>query len=160
MRPNAVAVLGTLNLVFGTLGILGTMFLGGILDAVMTMTLHPSQFQVYARIDRIAGFFAAFVLILAGVGLLKMRPWGRYLSIVYAGFAILSVIANTIALFMFVPLPLLDNASLSIIGAVVLSGAAIGLLYPLLLIVLLQRRSVVEAFASSRAPPTHQLDRR
>ena len=48
---------------------------------------------------------------LAGVGLLMLKPWGRYLSIGYSLYAIVAGIVGVVANYYFLVTPLLDNAS-------------------------------------------------
>jgi hypothetical protein len=114
-RPPAVLVMGILNLVFGGLGLLNSCCGGVSILAMLFWPLPepvpgaPPQTQglaifkpirdglleiPYFKVFSIGGqFFAlltATMLVIAGIGLLRMRKWGRTLSLVYA-FAVIAI---------------------------------------------------------------------
>lgn len=108
-RPTAVSVIGILNLIFGGLKLLGQGCVGiiGLIGILVIMNApQPAAGQpdpvgdvkgLVKAIDQampavkfimgfelILGTILAVVLIFGGIGLLRMRRWGRTLSFVYA----------------------------------------------------------------------------
>jgi len=105
-RPTAVTVLGILNIVFGSLGLAGNLccgvgllvFAGAINQAAAQ---NPQQFQPFKDmidgITRAAPWLLAYfvamlivgtvlgvMLLIGGIGLLKLKNWARILSILVA----------------------------------------------------------------------------
>jgi hypothetical protein len=110
-------------------------------------------------------FLFGIVLVVAGIGLLSMQPWARLLSIIYAIFSILNHIFSLVyALAVVVPgtqavlektfasdpnlkaaLPGMGGmmSGLMVFGVVV---GALFIVYPITVLIVLTRRSVVAAF--------------
>ena len=66
--------------------------------------------RVYSVISLLLGLAAAGVLIAAGVGLLKLRPWGRTLSIGYVVFSFASFFVNTVVTYVVLIRPMMESA--------------------------------------------------
>jgi hypothetical protein len=115
-RPTAVLVIAILHFVFGGLGLLGG--LGGCasilcMGAIFGAMPQPKQgvnpmTEITRLYDSIPGFYPVMigqsvvgailgtVLIAAGIGLLKLRPWARTASIGYAIAEIVVTLAATV----------------------------------------------------------------
>lgn len=172
VRPTSITVFGILNLVFAVMGFFGTcigmvpMFLLPKLSTSMELPPNP-VFDVmqesrayfgFMVVSMCLGMIAAIVLGVAGMGLLKMRSWGRKLSIGYGVYAIFAVIAGTIANFVWLVEPLMEQAGRpgagpeaagaigGMIGGTV--GSCFGLIYPVCLLIFLFRPNVVQALRS------------
>jgi hypothetical protein len=163
-RPTSVTVFGILNLIFGGLGMCGLVFLAILMfvpiegfdpnSGMGPLEEHP-VFQAYQQISVGLGFVSSIVLIAAGIGLLRLRPWGRTLSIVYAGYAIVSTILGTIINFA-VMMPIMMQQAEAAEGparAAAMGGAiggsvggCVGLIYPVLLLYFMLRPHVRAAF--------------
>ena len=96
-----VRILAVLNIVLGGLGILAGIFvmllMGGI-GAVAGMAGHSSDSFIALPILGGIGLFVFCLIaamsipgVIAGVGLLKFRPWARVLTIVLSAFHLLNV---------------------------------------------------------------------
>ena len=105
-RPGAVRTFGTLNLVFAGLGVLGLvmmymMYFGGLELGDRNPTIeaaHQSpQYMSFMRASLVVDIAGVIVLALAGIGLLRMKMWGRKLSIAYAFYAIVRAVAGFVA---------------------------------------------------------------
>lgn len=166
-RPASVTVFGILNLVFAGLGLCGSCF---FVFSFWGMKAIPNQqpnpvfelmrenqaYYMFTMVSMALGFVATIVLGLAGIGLLKMRPWGRQLSIIYAVYAIISSIVGTIANWVWVFGPLMEQADgagagpeqMGALGGAIIGtvGGCIGLIYPILLLIFMMRSNVVQAF--------------
>ena len=161
--PASITVFGVLNLVFGALGVCGLVFavLGLILQN-MDIAQQPqndaadvlNQSPIYGPFQRVSvgiNFVLTFVLLLAGIGLLKKRSFGRTLSNAYGVFAILSVLINIFLLVVFVrgelfALPAENGVPIGMIifwGAV--GGGLVGMIYPVLLLIFMNRPRVKAA---------------
>jgi hypothetical protein len=170
-RPQAVTALGILDIAFGAIGVLGILL---TLVRAKELSANPAVAAMYAamysspeyltwtRIHMpIAGVLSALVLV-AGIGLLRLRPWARTASIAYG---VVMVVMACVSTFMFtkfaLPTMLERAAGLSGSEAMVLKVAAyftacaspIGLIYPGLLIFFLTRTHVQAAFAPPSLPP-------
>ena len=94
------------------------------------------------------GFIFNIILIVSGIGLLKQRNWGRTLSNVYAVVAILQAIGSLVLNLDFLPEALADmpgqeNNPAQAIGNI--CGGIIALIYPILLLIFLNKQEVREA---------------
>jgi hypothetical protein len=100
-----VKVLGILHIVFGALGILvalGLLLLFGGLAGVIGSTAQTEDRAAAVGVLGIIGaivFFVVLILslpgLIAGIGLLKFRPWGRILGIVVSALDLIHVPIGT-----------------------------------------------------------------
>jgi hypothetical protein len=101
-RPNSVFVIGILNMVFGGLGLLLSLCGAGVIAAMRYANIPgpngqniyqgfwevmdaevPNYFQL-AMFSLVAGMLLLTILLIAGIGLIRMRRWGRTLSVFFA----------------------------------------------------------------------------
>jgi hypothetical protein len=116
-RPTAVLIVAILNLVFGGLGVLAMLCggLGLLLLIALAANAPPPPgggpnplkelgdvfakipgYIPYMIVSSVLNSVMAIALIIAGIGLLKMRPWARWTSVGYAVYAIASTIVGLI----------------------------------------------------------------
>ncbi|GAB5406646.1 MAG: hypothetical protein Aurels2KO_48770 [Aureliella sp.] len=158
-RPPSATVFGILNLVWGILGICSTVASIGFIAAAANpdfgMTEAPgmeqfadASYRAFLTVVNILSLALAVLLIASGIGLLKFRPWGRSTAIWYAALTILVLIGTTAGTFVLLLLPSLTNAAtpeeqmqayFGIGGGLV--GALFGLIYPVLLLIFMNRQS-------------------
>lgn len=166
VRPTAVTVFGILNLLFGAFGVcclgfsVATMFVP--FGPAMTEENLPLQlieesplYRNFNRAEMALGIMASIVLIAAGIGLLRLRPWGRKLAIGYGIYAIAMDVFTSIVNLGFV-FPILfqkaEAASGLALAAVWIAlfsgifGTLLGLTYAGLLLYFMYRPNVVAAF--------------
>src|SRR5262245_9351099 len=115
-RPGVVMALGILNTVFGVLWLLlficsgaGFAFLAAVMDQAakqgqpapnflrmfeLIQQEVPSYYAVVA-ISLLTNIVLIFVLLISGIGLLRMRPWARRACIIYAVVNIVSMLGYT-----------------------------------------------------------------
>jgi len=108
-RPAAVTVMGILNIIFGSLGLLAILCLGtcfGVVGAVdverdMPGGINPlklmwsyPEIKNYFIVSGVIGLITGTILLVSGIGLLRMRNWARIASIGYAVFTILFQLAS------------------------------------------------------------------
>lgn len=123
-RPTAVTVFGMLNLMIGVSGVCCY----GLASVLMFIALNPQrwrdnsvlplmeEYTLYRTINQagmLLGLVSSVVLIAAGIGLLRLRPYGRTLSIGYGIYAIVINVLLTIFGFMFVFPALFEKANAS-----------------------------------------------
>jgi hypothetical protein len=163
-RPASAAVFGILNILFGVIGLCGTVFSAALFFApqasgqnpVLEIMAENTLYRVFMQVSIVLGVFAALVLIISGIGLLQLKPYGRTLAIIYGVYAVVAGVVGMIVNFVFIVGPLLQQAGDSPAGpeqAAAIGGAiggtfggCIGLIYPVLLLIFMYRRNVVEAF--------------
>ena len=163
-RPVSTLVLGILNLVFGAMGLLGIAMTIAMMFIPQPKSPNPNPFMrliqenegyaLFMKISVPLGLVASVVLLLAGVGLLRLRLWGRHLSIGYAIYAIIAAVVGAAANCYFL-MPLLEKASRMpagpeqmglIVGAISgMVGGCVGILYPAILLFFMFRPNVVAA---------------
>jgi len=100
-----VKILGILHIVFGALGILCAIFIlllfGGIAGVVGAVGEDVDRATAMGILGLIGGilFFVLLVLslpgLIAGIGLLKFRPWARVLGIVISALDLIHVPLGT-----------------------------------------------------------------
>ena len=167
-RPAIATVFGILNLVFGILGVCGSVasvggfaFLySGVFDAKMKAQMNLQQFDdpVFfglLSMQMALGTILSVVIIISGIGLLKFKPWGRKLANFYAiAYLILLVVGVTINI-VFTVIPAINEANSlgaspdKIGGAVggVLGGVfsvCFGVIFPICILIFLNRRQFVD----------------
>jgi hypothetical protein len=181
-RPTAVLVLAILNFVFGGLGIAalccGAMA-AGLLAAVFNLapTPRPGQpappnlmemFQSipgyipFLIVSLILGLLVSILLIISGVGLLRMQNWARVVCLVYAIYTLLSTIGGTVYTLTVVNpatdawerdyarrtgTPIASNPAVK--QATTIGTSCFGMAYPIALLIVLNLPHVRAAFAGS-----------
>jgi hypothetical protein len=172
-RPTSVTVFGVLNIIFGAWGLLGIVMLAAVFaitwvagrhafppPPLMLLERHPVALAwTLASIP--LGLVATGVLIAAGIGLLKMKPWARTASIVWAIYGIVAGPIGIIVNFVAMSSELADaghrggpeavGAVAGMVGGTI--GGCIGLIYPAILLIFMFRRSVVQAFRAAAEAP-------
>lgn len=145
-RPTAVTVFGILNIVFGTLGLL-CMPVGLIAMFAMPQVAHQAATpRAWLLLSSAIGLACTIFLIVIGTGLLYLKAWARKGSLVYGWFAIIWGIIGACINVGFMVSRVGGNAETvvpSMIGGV--CGGLIGLIYPVLLVIFMQRPNVKEA---------------
>lgn len=175
-RPTTVTVFGILNIVFATLGFLGILgsavmllALNGDTKNPMIQIIHDNPgYAAYLKVSVVLGVIISLALMAAGVGLLRLQPWARGMSIAYGIFGIVSVPINTVLSYFFVTRPLMEQmqqqhdstaATAGALGGAIggMIGGCFGLIYPVLLLIFMLRPNVKAAFKAPAAgdlPPS------
>jgi hypothetical protein len=170
-RPTAVLVIAILNMVWGAFGLMG-LVCGGL--SLLLVRMNPQlaggnagiqDFDIpgyvpFAIVSAALSLVLAFVLISAGIGLLRMRPWARWCSLAYAVANILIATAGLILqLTYFNPAaaelaaqaapgkPPNPFASQRFRDVAAVGGAALGMAYAVALLIVLCLPHVRAAFA-------------
>jgi hypothetical protein len=168
-RPTVVTVFGILNIVFAALGVFGVLAAVMLFTAVGANSNNPviqiihdnPAYAAWMKVSIVLGVVASAALLAAGIGLLKLQPWARTLSIAYAVYAMAMVLVNTVVNFIFVTRPMLEQAhnaqgpeAMGAAGAAIggVVGGCFGLVYPILLLIFMMRANVVAAFRPSAIP--------
>jgi len=178
-RPTAVTVFGILNIIFGVLWVFGTFGVLWVFNTLvplmtsrtpynaMTSILEDlSPYRTVATALIPVGFLVAVLLIVAGIGLLRLRPWARALSIGYAVCAIIAAVLGAVVHVLVigrmmgeVVASVADSPASDVIvvtGSVVaVMSAAVGLIvlvYAVLLLIFMFRPTVVHAFKGTAQP--------
>jgi hypothetical protein len=146
-RPMAVTVFGVMNCVFGGMGLVCMPIALFRLAEASEKMGASAPFKTWSLVIRIG--FSIWLLIL-GIGLLKMSKWARRGSVIYAWVRSIWMIAvvgsNFAALSGWVAVP--EEAMPRFLGG--LCGGILGLIYPILLLIFMQRVKVKEAFGGDR----------
>lgn len=178
-RSTIAIVFGILNLVFAGVGVVGLLFSAWMLQMSRDMAAPNPVLQIinenpaYATFYRVSvalGFVASIVLAVAGIGLLAMKPWGRYLSIGYALYAIAMAIVGMAANYFFLLMPMMDKLAATpagpqqagLIGGVVggTCGGCFGLIYPVVMLCFMFRPSLIAALRSRTAASEFDFTRK
>ena len=116
-RPTSVTVFGILNIIFAAFGILGTLASLTLFSANADMNnpvikiIHESpSYALWMKICIPLGLIVTVALLAAGIGLLKLKPWARTLSIAYGIYAIVFGIIGLVVNFFLLTKPLMEQA--------------------------------------------------
>ena len=169
-RPASVTVFGVLNIVFGALGFVAIIFsaimlmvlpAGSTANNVLEIMRNSPGYAMWMKMAIPLGILAAGVSIAAGIGLLKLKGWGRTLSIGYGIYSIVAGIVGVMLNFVFIVHPLMQQASqksgpeaAAMIGGMIggTIGGCFGMIYPVLLLIFMFRPKVVAAFRPPAGP--------
>jgi len=165
-RPASVTVFGILNIVFSVFGIIGMLFSLLLFlpqapeNNPVVKLLHDSPaYAAWLKFSLVPGAVMCVVLLAAGIGLLKLKPWARKASIGYAIYAMIMVVVSTVVNYFLMMRPLLEQAqqksgpeAAGAIGGAIggTIGGCFGLVYPVLLLIFMMRANVKSAFASGQ----------
>jgi len=164
-RPASLIVFGILNILFGVLGLCGTagsaaMFLvelpqdPAVPNPVLELLKTDATYRLFMQVSLVLGGLTALVLIVAGIGLLLTKGWGRTLSIGYAWYAIVAAIVGTIVTWTYLIQPTMaaikdaqGPAAMGAAGGLVggLLGGVFSLIYPVLLLIFMNRTVLRQA---------------
>ncbi|MFP4104721.1 MAG: hypothetical protein ACLFVU_01420 [Phycisphaerae bacterium] len=139
-KPAWPKVFGILSIVFAGLGILSTLF--GLIVGNPNSASNPSAPNVPTREDltdampvwhggaeTILSVLLPVLLLIAGIMLLKYKPLGRTLHLVWAGIVVVWTIINVI-LFAGLDLSAYDSRYVPIMKAAMIGVSLVGLIYP------------------------------
>jgi hypothetical protein len=190
-RPTILTVMGTLNIVFGSIFLLCNLCCGMWLlllssDEAQAGLFQDGRHQLAELIEKHAffranvpgfttvevvkvavGLVACVLLIIAGIGLLNVKSWGRLLSLAYSILGILVTLGDlvfTLALVNPAEERFLQgrlnpgNAALNNVFSVL--GAIIGMAYPVVLLIMMLLPSVSIALAGRARAEDYDPDRR
>ena len=145
-RPTSVTVFAILNIIFGAFGLICTPFsLMGAARQSLVMHQLGHAYHMWTLISSGLGILASGVLLALGIGLLQQKGWARKGCVGYGWYAIIMGVVSLV-----VTISLLasrfggmsepaEKAMLmgGVIGGII--GGIIALIYPILLIVFMQR---------------------
>jgi hypothetical protein len=168
-RPTSATVFGILNIAFAAYGVFGIiasammLFSNGNSNNPVVKIMHENPgYLAWMKLTVPLGLIGCVVLLVAGIGLLKMKEWARKLSIGYAIYAILFGLAGSVVTFLYLVRPMIEQAShqhgpeaAGMIGGAVggLIGSCFGMIYPILTLVFLTRPKLRVAFQHPSGPP-------
>src|SRR5438105_3763078 len=145
-RPTSVTVFGVLNIIFGALAVLGTIVSLAMFavpvderNPVMKLMHENGPYRAWLMLCIPIGVAAGAVELAAGIGMLKLRPWGRMLSVGYSIFSIVFCILNGFVTYLYLMRPLMAQAAqqsgpeaagafAGAMGGTI--GGCVGLIYP------------------------------
>jgi hypothetical protein len=142
-RPAAILVFGILNLLFGILGLFGVVFTlvslrpqAAVNNQLLAAMQANPAYMLFMHISMGLGFLAAIALLIAGVGLLRAKPWGRTISLGYAVYTMLATVTGVVANSLMIWRPMWkqvgnmpDIERYGFIGGII--GGALGLVFGL-----------------------------
>lgn len=171
-RPASVTVFGVLNIVFGAFGVLG---LFGTAAAVFMQFDQPGQpveltsgaYRAWTIASLVISVFCVIALFISGIGLLRMRRWGRSLAVAYSTVTVVTTLIGVVIHWLLVAQPMLarfagDDSPEAMQGKVTavagLVGGLIGLAYPVLLWFFMTRPRVLAAFGLLQTGESQPFD--
>jgi hypothetical protein len=150
-RPTAVTVFGVLNIVFGALGLLSMPCAMLFTLAMPPSIMNPTRtVKAWLLLSYLIGFACTILLVVVGIGLLKLKAWARKWAVGYGWFAIvwgvIGIIINVI-LMTSGAYGYSHDAARGAMGGMIggTVGGLIGLVYPILLVVFMHRPNVKNA---------------
>lgn len=181
-RPGLVTVFGVLNIVFGIMGLtctpLGTAyslfyteFLPENIPSMpqfeaMQELMNTHSFRLFLLVSSAVGMVASGVLLAAGIGLLKMKPWARVCSIGYAIYAFCSMAVGFVVNYLLLWKPMAEGMAEAdgpfragmfggMYGAV--AGMCVSIVFPAALLICMFLPAVRNAFHPPELPPLPEV---
>ena len=162
--PISIKVLGIINLVFTALGVIGLLFTYGMYfggmrmgprNPVVELAHATPAYMSFLKWSIVFGAIALVTLAVCGIGLLRMKAWGRKLAIGYALYSVVASIVGLVVTYHYLLGPLSRSRDATA-GAGAMGGMMGGILsvvYPVILLVFMLRKPVIEAFERANQPP-------
>jgi hypothetical protein len=151
-KPASIVVLGILNIILGTLGLLyrTNILPDNIMDAEFMMEMGK-QYKIALWSVYIIGLVFEIALIVLGIGILRLKEWARQGSILYSYILIVFSIVwlgyNLLALSLDWISPLEESPAFIVD---ICTGLVLGLIYPFLLLIFM-RTAKLKCIFQSRA---------
>jgi len=169
-RPTAVTVFGILNILFAVFGIFGVLASLALFAAAGASSNNPviqlindsPAYAAWMKIAIVLGVVVSAALLAAGIGLLRLKPWARIVSIIYAIYSLVMVPVSAVVNYFYLIQPMLAQAhqkqgpeAAGAIGGAIggTFGSCFGLIYPILLLIFMFRANVVAAFQPAPGNP-------
>lgn len=156
-RPTSVTVFGVLCIVFGGLALLCLPFSVFVTLRMPNPMYEIPGFKPWMVFSSFLGLGAAIWQLTTGVGLLRLRTWARKSAVAYGWFAIvfgiIGIVVNLVIVLPGMREAMGGNsepaAAAGMMGGMIggIGGGLIGMIYPILLIIFMSKRHVVEAFS-------------
>lgn len=162
-RPISVIVFAIINLVFTGFGLLATIYgmaiwFGLLLDPnannpAMQAMSENEVFVAYQNVMLFVSIGVSIVVIAASIAMLQMKPWGRVVTILWGVYSIIFTIAGAVLQHVWVFKPMMQEVTeepmklglqIGIIAGYIF--AALFVVYYILMIAMLSRTKVKEAF--------------
>ncbi len=147
VRPTSVTVFGIINIIWGAMGLLSAP-LGVIMMFFRPRTMTLSEgVKVWLMFSSVIGLVCSVLLIILGIGLLKLKPWARVWTFGYGLFTIAWGIMGMVLSIIFISsggYGFSPNVMPGVIGG--FCGGIVGLIYPVLLVIFMRRENVIQAF--------------
>jgi hypothetical protein len=137
-------------------------------NPVVKIIQSSPAYAAWLKISVVLGIIVSVALLVAGIGLLNLKPWARTLSIIYGIYTIIMTIIGDVINYFLLIQPMLQQAhnqqgpeAAGAMGGAIggLFGGCIGMIYPILLLIFMTRPHVVAAFNQSTSqggPPPLQ----
>ena len=163
--PRVINTLGILNLVFAGLGLLGgvmtyAMYFGGLKiapgpDPLREAMLGSHAYMSFLRASMVAGVIASVTLGASGIGLRRMKAWGRKLALAYAVYAVVAAVAGIVMMLRYVAPAFAKLHGPAAQGGMIggMMGGLIAIAYPIVLLIFMNKRDVRDAFVRANEPP-------
>lgn len=162
-RPTSITTLAVLNLVFAGLGVIGLLFtwatyFGGMSlgprNIVVEVANRSPEYMSFLHWSLAIGALGITVLSASGIGLLKMRLWGRKLALAYGVGSILVGIVSFFVMqhYLIAPLSQSHEPAAAAGATAGYAGGIVGLAYPIVLLAFMRKRSVVAALQVANEP--------
>jgi hypothetical protein len=142
-------------------------------EQMTVMVERIPGFVPFTVVSLTLGVLVCLLLIVSGVGLLKMRLWGRWLCVAYACLSILYTLMSTVFTLVFYNPVMAEyqqevarkyrgavTTSPEMLNAVSVVAAVAYLVYPVVILIVMFLPSVSAAFAGWNRPPREAKDDR
>ena len=162
--PTAVVVFGILSIVYGLFAFLATAASAAFIFSPQLVNrgvpnpfLDGDLMLLWQKTNLALGLIASVMLIVAGIGLLRMRRWAVRLAVGYSIYDIATTVLGLAIQIVFVAVPAFNNEGPAKAGPVLagtVGGAIVGgvsLIFPLLLWYYMTRPQIVAAFGGATA---------
>lgn len=151
-KPVSVTVFGVLHLIFGGFGLLSAISMVGMMAFVAGQSNQPMTQWVVVTANGLLNLATSCLLLAGGVGLLRWKPFGRKLSVIYGYVSVVGTILMTVANLVMQFLVMTEAANmppnmLAITIAGTIIGLFVGLTYPILVLVFMNTQKVRAALA-------------
>ena len=169
-RPSSVTTFGILHIVFALAGVGGIISTLNLLyqsnsappNPVIEIMLKNPAYATWTKVGSLLGMVACIALLAAGVGLLRLKEWGRKLSISYAVYGLVAGTIGIGANLHFLVRPFLEQSAQKqgaesammiamVFGAII--GGIASLIYPISILSFMTRPRIKAAFRPAAPPP-------
>lgn len=153
-KPGSVTAIGIISIVLGIFGVVGCGGMGMLGLFLVDNGTVEIELGLWDKVVPVINLIAYGMLVVSGVGTLRLAPWARPLAMLFAVIVIVTAVGN---LFLATTPPATNDAERAGMAFGKFIGVAMACTYPVVLLVYFNRADARELFTGEPTDPRSAL---